>query len=194
MKKIFAGILIGFFAFILLCYIVGVRSGSGSIHKVALKGNLVAVKRWIEKKGADVNIADERQNGMTPLHLAAGSGYLNIVEYLVSQGAFIDITDNAGITPLGVASAFGRVEIVKYLLQQGASPNIAGMGGITPLHAAAGGGHLKVVKSLVDYGASLYGRDDSGAYPIGLADKKGHSDVVEYLKVRIEQDQIMKEK
>ena len=35
---------------------------------------------------------------MTPLHVAAEKGYIKIVDYLVGEGAYIDVQDDNGVT------------------------------------------------------------------------------------------------
>ena len=52
-----------------------------------------------------------------PLRDACWNGHLEIVKYLVEQGANIHILDEA---PLRDACFYGYFEIVKYLVEQGA--------------------------------------------------------------------------
>lgn len=51
--------------------------------------------------GADVDIA--KNDGMTALHVAAGQGRNELIEYLLARGARLDATDDANRTPLDVA-------------------------------------------------------------------------------------------
>ena len=54
----------------------------------------------------------------TALVYASGNGHLDIVKYLVSKGADINIIgDKYGITPLSNAAKNGHLEVVKYLLE-----------------------------------------------------------------------------
>ena len=57
-------------------------------------------------QGIDVNIANAEGN--TALHAAAGRGYDSVVEYLVAQGARLDVQNADGRTPLALAQR-GRV-------------------------------------------------------------------------------------
>jgi 26S proteasome non-ATPase regulatory subunit 10 len=53
-------------------------------------------------KYADIIPKDER----TPLHWAASSGSIEIVQFLIDQGAEVDKTDASGWTPLHIAGGF----------------------------------------------------------------------------------------
>jgi ankyrin repeat protein len=51
--------------------------------------------------GMDINAADNR--GQTALHAAAQKGYDQVIEFLASRGAQLDIKDKRGFTPLDAA-------------------------------------------------------------------------------------------
>ena len=57
------------------------------------------------RNGADVNVKSRRGGGKTPLHLAAGGGYVDVVTLLTNSGADINATDNYGHTPMFDAAA-----------------------------------------------------------------------------------------
>lgn len=65
--------------------------------------------RILLEAGLDVNAADRR--GRTALHGAALQGYNEVVRYLASVGARLDVEDGSGYTPLdtalGLAGGFG---------------------------------------------------------------------------------------
>ncbi len=58
------------------------------------------------EQGTDVNVANAEGN--TALHAAAGRGYDSVVEYLVAEGARLDVRNEDGRTPLSLAQR-GRV-------------------------------------------------------------------------------------
>lgn len=54
-------------------------------------------------------------NKRTALHLAAAEGRIQIVKYLIQEGAKVDIKDNWGATPLTDAQKENRQNVIKYL-------------------------------------------------------------------------------
>jgi hypothetical protein len=99
-------------------------------------------------------------------------GYLEVIKYLVENGADIHSCDDYA---LGCASYFGRLEVVKYLIDNGA--NIHGNDDAS-LRCASSNGHLEVVKFLLENGADIHANDD---YSLNYASYNGHLEVVEYL-------------
>jgi len=62
---------------------------------------------------------DIRDNyGNTLLHLASKRGRLEVVKYLVSEGAKIDINNNFRETPYYFASKNEHLQIVEYFLSR----------------------------------------------------------------------------
>ncbi len=59
-------------------------------------------------------------HGNTAVFYAVISGELNVVKYIVAQGAKFNIQNKEGETPLMKATDFGHVSIVEYLLKIGA--------------------------------------------------------------------------
>jgi len=76
------------------------------------------------KKESIINAGDNR--GDTALILSARNGHLDVVKYLVEQGANLNAQNKAGDTAL-IESAFnGHLAIVKYLVAQGADITLKG--------------------------------------------------------------------
>ena len=63
--------------------------------------------------GADLKAKDH--NGWIPLFWAAGLGYTEVVNFLVSKGTAKDLKDNNGETPLSIAREWERSKVVKIL-------------------------------------------------------------------------------
>ena len=106
---------------------------------------------------------------MTALCAAAANDHLDVLRYLVEQGADMEKADNGGWMPLLYASRCGNYELVRYLLEQGANREKADNVGMTSLHLAALHGHLAIAKLLMVYGADLNARDRFGKLPIDVA-------------------------
>ena len=170
------------------------NSGWTVLHSAAYYGQLEVVKVLV---GAGASVAatdsivtgERRSFGYTALHIAAGAvgnpsnvNYLNrleIIKYLVGQGADVNATAYGGRTPLYEAALQGSLEVVKVLVGQGASLTATAYSW-TALHVAAWQGHLETVKYLVGQGASRTATDDKGKTPRALAVEKGRTAVVAY--------------
>jgi ankyrin repeat protein len=108
--------------------------------------------------GADVNKA--RNNGATPLLMAAQFGNETLVRALIKAGADVNRASNEGVTPLFVAAGFDHETVVRVLIELGADINKAAENGGTPLRISmtpvlntARGNHAAVVQILKDKGA-----------------------------------------
>ena len=66
----------------------------------------------------DINSGDRCQS--SALHYAADKGCLNIVEFLISIGAVVNVTNMWEKTPLHSAANNGHLEVVKCLVENGA--------------------------------------------------------------------------
>ncbi len=76
------------------------------------KGDIDAVKKFIVY-GTDVN---EKSNGMTPLMIAARYNKIEIIKFLLSNGAQLDAKDEKGFTALKYAelsSANDAIQLLK---------------------------------------------------------------------------------
>lgn len=67
------------------------------------------------------------------MHIAAGYGYVKIVQILLVQGANTEAVDKEEGTPLHLAAFYGHVEIARILLGKGANRKAADYIGQTPL-------------------------------------------------------------
>jgi len=85
-------------------------------------------------QGADVNAVDDE--GYAPLHIAAASDSVDIVQLLLDNGAEINVQSNTGETPLYSAvrnTTPAAAAIMRLLRERGADPTIANEKGQTPL-------------------------------------------------------------
>ena len=99
----------------------------------AIRGHTGLVRKLVDR-GADVN-----KTGWTPLHYAATSGHLAIIEILLEQHAYIDAESPNKTTPLMMAAHYGTPQAVKLLLEAGADPSLRNDLGLTALDFATNG-------------------------------------------------------
>jgi ankyrin repeat protein len=146
----------------------------------------------------------------TPLAAAAHTASLDIAEYLIAQGAPLDICaaatlglrdevtafldDNPALInatgahdiPLLFHAAIGRDPgMVQLLVERGADVN-EGYDKTTAMHGAAGFGRTEVVRYLLDQGADFAAVDHDGRTPLDIAEETDHADVIALLRPLME--------
>lgn len=89
------------------------------LHDMAQKGNIAKAELLI-KHGADINSVDEQYQS-TPLGMAARWGQVEMVRYLLSQGAAINKSGAPWSTPLQWARSKRFTEVEKILRDGGAN-------------------------------------------------------------------------
>ena len=107
--------------------------------QAAVDGNLHRL-RLLHFAGANVNA---RGNCCMPLYLAAGEGRLEVVRYLLDEGADVNAREQFGDTALTEAVFNGQLAAVKELLFRGAEINAIGDGG-TALDIAINRNHTAI--------------------------------------------------
>lgn len=171
---------------------------------VAAHHDLDKVQRMLAE---NPELLEENASWMeTPLQAAAHVGNRTIAEYLLAQGAGLDICTAAMLGYEDEVAAFladapmmaqatgahdipvlyypaisGNIAIAERLLAAGADIN-AGAGGNTPLHGAAGFGQPEMVRWLLDHGADPYASDFNSKLPVEVAQENGQTVVVEMLR------------
>lgn len=80
-----------------------------------------------------MNVVGE-EDSLTPLIIASGRGYTDVVRRLLEAGAHINSSDKFGSTALIWAARKGHLEIVELLLSGGAQLDSVGMHGKIAFH------------------------------------------------------------
>jgi ankyrin repeat protein len=131
------------------------------------KKDLRKVETWHWLKEKNVNIRVDYENA---LRWAATYGHLEVVKYLVQNGA--NVNNNSA---LRWAAYNGHLEIVKFLLENGANVHAWND---SALRSAAENGHLEIVEFLVQNGANVHANNNSA---LRWAAIYGHLEVVKFL-------------
>lgn len=109
--------------------------------------------------GADLNVCDETF-GRTALHAACVSGYLPIINTLLSSA--INAKDNRSETPLHISVAHNQYDMAKALIALGVEVDAADIYGRTPLYNAARHRCEPMLRMLVSEGANVGMATDDG--------------------------------
>ena len=152
-----------------------------SLHIPAKEGDLQKVKAEIEA-GKKVDSKDAA--GQTALMYAAGSGRMEVVEYLLSRGADVNAvsgTFGAG-TALSYAASANRLEVMEYLIAKGANVNLVSRRGESPLFFAARQGHDEAVKFLLENGANAKIKNKNDQTALNVAVSNNHGEVAQILQ------------
>ena len=96
------------------------------------------------------------RKSITPLHLAAHAGDLNMAMDLIRLGALIDARDASGAVPIFVACEQGQTDIVRTLLALAADFTISNSDGESCLYISALKGHLGCVEALLSASRSRW--------------------------------------
>lgn len=137
-------------------------------------GNLNQVK-WLLANGADPEYANDPSR-MTPMHLAAKSGWVQLAQLLHEAGGDFTRASPNGTTYLHIAAASNRLPMVKYLLNLGVDVNARTNKGWSPLHHAARFGSTEVVQYLLAQGAEANRYNSDGFTAHALAQSLNHYD------------------
>lgn len=98
------------------------RISQFEMYAALIKANKIRVNILL-KEGYNVNYRMPNFNFRTPLHIAAESGSIELVEFLISKGAKIDIKDVSGVPPVFLACSKGNIHLAEKLIMYGANIN-----------------------------------------------------------------------
>lgn len=112
---------------------------------------------------------------------------MNIVDFLITNGANVNDADCDGVTPLHCASCRGYQHTLLLLLHANADPNVADSRGNTALHLSADHGHEDCVKAILYFTEQMRMPLDTSPANINMdtplhhASKWGYTGIVEIL-------------
>ncbi|MEM8642539.1 MAG: ankyrin repeat domain-containing protein [Cyanobacteria bacterium P01_G01_bin.54] len=152
-------------------------------HETALNlacesGQLEMVK-FLQSKSADINLGQ-------PLVKAVKNNHLEIVKFLLMNGALLDSQDASGQTALHQAIRLSTEETVlsyiNLLIEHGANINIGDNDQATPLHYAIDQEYLEVMTTLLRNGAEVNARLKDARTPLTMAIAKENQEAVKILR------------
>ncbi|KAJ5116898.1 hypothetical protein N7456_001246 [Penicillium angulare] len=111
------------------------KSGETGFHVAMQMGSFNLIKKLVEI-GASVNL-ENRNNGKSPLHMAAERNYPELIQYMLDLGAIVDAVDQFGKTALHTLVELEGLLGVKAILAAGANVNLRDINGNTALHKIA---------------------------------------------------------
>ena len=143
------------------------------------KDRLAVVELLIEKK-AHANVVGE-EDGMTPLIVAAGRGFGDIVKKLLEIDIHVNACDKFGSTALIWAARKGFLHIVEDLLNAGCELDAVGMYSSTALMLATRGNYVKVVEAILAREPNVNVCDYNGLSALAIACREGYVEIAQDL-------------
>jgi ankyrin repeat protein len=152
--------------------------GGLALALAALSDNMEAVQALVDK-GADVN-AQAGLYRSAPIHWACKNGNLEMVAFLLSRGAHLNVVNDGGWTPL-VAASTKNPDVARLLLSKGAPVDQRDGYGYTPLMYAAKGANLEMIEVLLNAGANPNLQSPVGETAADLAVKSKSNEAIKML-------------
>ena len=136
--------------------------------KAAQNGDLNEVKRLFALNPGIINEKD-REKDTAIMKACRDCNNINVVVFLLENGANINVRDTIDQTPIIIAAFNGCRDIVKMLLDAGANIEHKNDQGENALISAVQEGHIDTVKLLLDAGADVNQSNTDGETALDLA-------------------------
>jgi ankyrin repeat protein len=132
--------------------------------------------------GANLEWKDEENGDLTPLHVAAEFGSVEIARMLIDAGAKLNVQDTWGSkTPLHLAVHQGRAKIAQMLIDAGADKDVQDKWDHTALQWAVSNGEIEIAQMLIDVGANVNMQDEDGWTSLHWAVSNGNIEITKIL-------------
>ena len=128
------------------------------------------------------NMGNWKNEGDTPLYVAAWSGGAIAASVLIANGADANMKLSDGDTPLHSSAWENAVNVARLLLENGAGVNVKRDDGGTALHLAAWKNALDVARLLLENSAEINAKNNKGETPMDFAIYKKHAEMQSFLR------------
>ncbi|EDW63696.1 E3 ubiquitin-protein ligase MIB2 [Drosophila virilis] len=156
-------------------------SGSSVPDKLvreAAQGHLDFVKQYLDLNPSQVDVMS---GGKACIQVASHQGYVELVTYLISKGANVNVVDKEGDSALHYAAFGNQPETMRVLLEHGAEVNFLNSSHCSALHICAHKKTPHCVRELLQHNANVNIQDSYGDTALHDAIGKENTEVVELL-------------
>lgn len=122
--------------------------GFTALHHACREGHLDLVRALVAAGASFLAQAKPTALGMRPVHLAAARGQVEVVEFLHTRGANLDVPDGQGVNPFAWALSESQKEAALWLLRKGASAELPALFIASAREACAAMGWQEAVELL----------------------------------------------
>lgn len=154
------------------------------IHNAIKSGDLEKVKKLVNSTNIDAVITEGASNyrmGMSFLMYAAEKNKIEIVKYLLQNGANVNYVNKNFGTALHYASGTADRDVISLLLNSGLKVNTPAKNTKTPLMIASEGGNFNIVEYLIQQGANINDLDEFNESALTYAVNDGNIKIIRLL-------------
>ncbi|KAJ4443084.1 hypothetical protein ANN_04734 [Periplaneta americana] len=155
------------------------KNGDSPLDCAIRRGHTALVK-YILGRGLGCLLSRDRDE-RTPLHLAAVTGDILMLDYILQVIADVNICTIGGDTPLHLTCLHGKTDAAVFLLKKGADINKVNNYGNTALHLASLRGNVSTLNALLENNATVNVPNVEGNTPLHLASLQGEVQAARYL-------------
>jgi uncharacterized protein len=150
------------------------NNGWNDLHLAVYQGD----KQKVESLLKTYDINSTTKVGLMPLHIAIKKRDIDLIKFLLDQGADIEAQDDKGFSPLYYSVVMNHIPIATLLLSQGANPNTKNNIGNTPVHQMAHKNRTEMFELFTSYGVKVDIENNFGMKPINFAIEAGNNGMI----------------
>ena len=158
-----------------------------SFLKTSNRENIIKLALAVKKiYGENSKFQAHLEKCLTPLHIAAIHGQLDLCKYIIDRNEDKNPKSNSGCSPMHWAAGIGNLTLMQYVPISVLNENPGDKSGVTPLHWAAKNGQFEVVEYLLQILDDKYPTDNLGNTPLHWAAYRGHLKICKLIMNEIE--------